>query len=136
MPATSVEPFNASRRTKTNGPRSVCSRGPSAFIGERRSSLRFGADAFRLRTRRVVAVDRLVVAERRLVEELLAVERVQVLVAEDLEARRVALHRDAPRPREEEVPEAVPTLAVGREDLLLRRDPVLVPLLDGDGVVN
>src|SRR5690606_11118446 len=65
-----------------------------------------------------------------------AVEVIQVLVQHHLEAGGVALLGDDGRPREEEVPDAVPALAVGRDDRVLVADPVIVPALDRVGVVH
>ena len=44
--------------------------------------------------------------------------------------------RDDSRVREEEDPDAVPALAVRRDDLVLVRHPVLVPAVDRRGVVH
>src|SRR5262249_55752399 len=93
-----------------------------------------------LLTRRVLLVLEhllvLLLAERRRADEDPAIEPVEVLVREDLEARRVSLEADARRPAEEEVPQAEPTLAVALLDLGFVREPVLVPLLDRDRVVD
>ena len=44
--------------------------------------------------------------------------------------------RDDGRPCEEEDPDAVPALAVCGDDLVLVRDPVFIPSVNGGGVVH
>ena len=64
------------------------------------------------------------------------VERVEVLVARELVARGTTCPRDERGPRQEEVEDPVPPLAVLFHDLVLVGDPVLVPLLEGERVVD
>src|SRR6187551_2340108 len=96
------------------------------------SSLRRG-DAGRRRLDRGHAIPE---ADLALSDPAEAVVRVEVLVQDDLEAGRVALVADDRRPREEEVPDAEPALAVGREDRGLVAEPVVVPAADRPAVVR
>src|SRR5260221_3678212 len=64
------------------------------------------------------------------------IEAGEILVQHDLEARGIALRSDDRRPREEKVPDAKPALAIGRQYRRLVADPVIVPALDRDAVVN
>ena len=65
-----------------------------------------------------------------------SVKRIQILMHRDLEDRRAALTARNDRVRKEEYPNSVPPLAVFGEDLFLVGHPVLVPLIDGGGVVH
>lgn len=65
-----------------------------------------------------------------------AVVCVEVFVKGDLEEGSASLPGDDGGPGEEEDPDAVPAVTIGSDNLVLVRDPVLVPVPDGGRVVN
>lgn len=64
------------------------------------------------------------------------VVRVQVLVKSDLEHGEASLPGNDSAVRQEEHPDPVPLVSVLGSDEILVGDPVLVPAVDGGGVVH